>query len=81
MTGPYVWLVVVAEDGKEQSTIVGAISEGPAIVSYSRPSSTIKELRFQVRSYHWVAFQNISLQPDWKTGVEAGPDRTKLLFQ
>ena len=31
--------------------------------------SAIEEFRFQVRPYHWVEFENVSLQPGQKTYV------------
>ena len=62
-------LVAVADDGSEHVDFMGN-PVGTRNSVYSRPSSSIKEFRFQVRPYHWVEFQNISLQPGQKTDVQ-----------
>jgi hypothetical protein len=58
-------LVAVADDGSEHAK---SVPSGPA--EFRWPVSTIKEFRLQVRPYHWVEFQDVSLQPGWRTAVQ-----------
>ena len=45
------------------------------VLFWNLPLSSIKEFRLQVRPYHWVDFQNISLQPGQQTIVQiVSPD-------
>lgn len=59
-------LVAVADDGSEHVT---SVYSSPAAVSFGQPLSSIKEFRLQVRPYHWVEFQDVSIRPGWTTAV------------
>ncbi len=65
-------LVTVADDGTEDAFVVGRHWDNRISVTH-RPRSSIQEFRLQVRPYHWVEFQGISLQPGQKTRVTVVP--------
>jgi hypothetical protein len=65
-------LVAVADDGSEHASSIGVDLDGDygVAVFYDLPLSSIKEFQLQVRSFHCVEFDNISLQPGQKTAVK-----------
>lgn len=64
-------LVAEANDGSEHVSSIGANMGGDngEAVFRGLPLSSIKEFRLQVRPYHCVEFDNISLQPGCKAQV------------
>jgi hypothetical protein len=65
-------LVAVTSDGSEHATSIGHNLGGDngKAVFRGLPLSSIKEFRLQVRPYHWVEFQNVSLRSGRKTDVK-----------
>jgi hypothetical protein len=63
----------VARDGSEHAAWI----QSGRVVFRDLPLSSLTEFRFQVRSYHWAAFQNVSLHPGQKTDVQLlAPDNS-----
>jgi hypothetical protein len=63
-------LMAVADDGSEHVFAEGDYNkENMNAVFEGLASSSIKELRFQVRPYYWVEFKYVSLQPGRNTEV------------
>ena len=65
-------LVAEAGDGSEHISRIGGSSGqlNGTVVFKNLPVSSIEEFRLQLRSYHCVEFDNISLQPGQKTQVK-----------
>jgi hypothetical protein len=73
-------LVTVGDDGSEHATLLEPSWDGghPADVQHHRRLSSMTEFRLQVRPYHWVEFQNISLQIGQGTDMRVlSPDAPK----
>jgi hypothetical protein len=72
-------LVAVASDGRQQASRIGRTVGGDSgEAAFALSLSSIKELRLQVRPYHWVEFYNISLQSGKKAEVKVfSPDAPK----
>jgi hypothetical protein len=62
-------LVAVTGDGKQHPAVIN-YGDNASAVFYNLPLSSIKELRFQVRPYCWVEFQNVSLRAGQNTDVK-----------
>jgi hypothetical protein len=63
-------LVAVTSDGKEHPAWIGYIGENGAAFFDGLALSSIQEFRYQVRSFSWVDFKNISLESGQKTDVK-----------
>jgi hypothetical protein len=64
-------LIAVTSDGSEHASSIGGNLDGDygAVIFNDLPLSSIKEFRLQVRSFCCVEFDNISLQPGYKSQV------------
>ena len=60
----------VTEDGTEHEAWTGDVGGQGAAIFWKMPLGSIKEFRLQARSYSWVEFKNIALQPGVETDVE-----------
>jgi len=68
-------MVCVNDDGgiapiPENGSRINTSQTGGALLISSNEFARIKELRLQKRKYHWVEFDNVSLQPGRHTQVE-----------